>query len=135
LPKTALLLALALAPQGCASSAPPTETAADVEQRAVRLSPVMQHARVESGPHAFLPAPVTSFGAAASGEHLYVLGGYRGESHHYTAAGQSASLARLHVPSGTWEELAGLERGLQSAALVAHDGTLVRVGGLYAQRS
>ena len=95
----------------------------------------MQHARVLSGPHAFLPAPVTSFGAAAWGEHLYVLGGYRGESHHYTAEGQSASLGRLHVASGAWEELAGLERGLQSAALVAHEGTLIRVGGLYAQHS
>lgn len=130
---TALLLSLALAPQGCASSTPPAESAADLAQREVRMSPVMQHARVESGPHAFLPAPVTSFGAAAWGEHLYVLGGYRGESHHYTAVGQSNTLARLHVATGQWEELAGLERGLQSAALVAHEGTLVRVGGLYAQ--
>jgi hypothetical protein len=39
------------------------------------------------------------------------------------------------VASGAWEELAGLERGLQSAALVAHEGTLIRVGGLYAQHS
>lgn len=132
---TALLLSLALALEGCASSTPRAETPAGVEQRAVRMSPVMQHARVESGPHAFLPAPVTSFGAAAWGEHLYVLGGYRGESHHYTAEGQSASLGRLHVATGAWEELAGLERGLQSAALVAHEGTLVRVGGLYAQHS
>ncbi|MBK6812347.1 MAG: hypothetical protein IPG81_26385 [Sandaracinaceae bacterium] len=132
---TALLLSLALAPQGCASSMPRAETPADLAQRAVRMSPVMQHARVLSGPHAFLPAPVTSFGAAAWGEHLYVLGGYRGESHHYTAEGQSASLGRLHVASGAWEELAGLERGLQSAALVAHEGTLIRVGGLYAQHS
>jgi hypothetical protein len=132
---TALLLSLALAPQGCASSTPRAETPADLAQRAVRMSPVMQHARVLSGPHAFLPAPVTSFGAAAWGEHLYVLGGYRGESHHYTAEGQSASLGRLHVASGAWEELAGLERGLQSAALVAHEGTLIRVGGLYAQHS
>ncbi len=132
---TALLLTLALAPQGCASSMPRAETPADLAQRAVRMSPVMQHARVLSGPHAFLPAPVTSFGAAAWGEHLYVLGGYRGESHHYTAEGQSASLGRLHVASGAWEELAGLERGLQSAALVAHEGTLIRVGGLYAQHS
>jgi hypothetical protein len=132
---TALLLSLALAPQGCASSTPRAETPADLAQRAVRTSPVMQHARVLSGPHAFLPAPVTSFGAAAWGEHLYVLGGYRGESHHYTAEGQSASLGRLHVATGAWEELAGLERGLQSAALVAHEGTLIRVGGLYAQHS
>ena len=96
---TALLLSLALAPQGCASSMPRAETPADLAQRAVRMSPVMQHARVLSGPHAFLPAPVTSFGAAAWGEHLYVLGGYRGESHHYTAEGQSA------LPAGTGERL------------------------------
>jgi N-acetylneuraminic acid mutarotase len=132
---TALLLSLALAPQGCASSTPRAETPADLEQRVVRTSPVMQHARVLAGPHAFLSAPVTSFGAAAWGEHLYVLGGYRGESHHYTAEGQSASLGRLHVATGAWEELAGLERGLQSAALVAHEGTLIRVGGLHAQHS
>ena len=132
---TALLLTLALAQQGCASSTPPPETAASAAAREVRTSPLMQHARVEGGAHAFLPAPVTSFGAAAWGEHLYVLGGYRGESHHYTAEGQSRSLARLNVQTGAWEELAGLERGLQSAALVAHEGTLVRVGGLYAQHS
>jgi len=132
---TALLLSLVVAPAGCASSVPPTASAADAEQRAGRMSPVMQHARVEAGPHAFLPSPVTSFGAAAWGEHVYVLGGYRGESHHYTAAGQSATLTRLHLASGAWEDLAGLERGLQSAALVAHEGALIRVGGLYAQRS
>ncbi|MCA9574388.1 MAG: DUF1668 domain-containing protein [Polyangiales bacterium] len=128
----ACLAATALLSSACASSAPRGTTPAPATEDAPRTSPLMRHARVEAGPHAFLEAPVTSFGAAALGEHLYVLGGYRGESHHYVASGQSSSLRRLNVRTGEWEDLEGLARGLQSAALVAHEGGVVRVGGLYA---
>ena len=129
-----LLTALALPALGCAVHPAHTSTPPVSTEDPARTTPLMRHARVEAGPHAFLEAPVTSFGAAASGEYVYVLGGYRGESHHYTAAGQSARLQRLHVGTGVWEERQGLERGLQSAALVADGDALVRVGGLYAVR-
>lgn len=128
----ALLAAVALCLGGCASHALQAVTPPVGSEDPPRTTPPMRHARVESGAHAFLDAPVTSFGAAAVGDHVYVLGGYRGESHHYSAAGQSAQLQRLDVSTGVWEARRGLARGLQSVALVAHEDTLVRVGGLYA---
>src|SRR5690606_10074640 len=63
---------------------------------------------------------------------LYVLGGYHGEPHAYSRDGQSGELARMRLDGDhTWEALPGVEP-LQSVALVAHDDSIVRVGGMRA---
>lgn len=78
-----------------------------------------------------LPRGTTSFGmAAAEDGTLYVLGGFRGEPHHYVAEGQSADLHRLRPGADQWEAAPGLEAGIQSVALVPFEGGMHRVGGM-----
>lgn len=76
-----------------------------------------------------MPTAVTSFGAAALDGHVYVLGGYSGEPHHYTKEGQSEAFARLNLGTGAWDSLPSLGK-VQSATLDAMGGKLVRVGGM-----
>ncbi len=127
----ALLALLVLALGACAES----QTAAPANVPAVATAPapmlLAPEMRVVSGPGAVLPVPVTSFGAATIGDTLYVLGGYHGASHDYRAEGQSRSLTAISLADGAApaREVAALPHGLQSPALVAHDGMLYRVGG------
>lgn len=81
-----------------------------------------------------MPTAVTSFGATGSGKHVYVLGGYSGEPHHYTKEGQSDVFARFDVTSGAWESLAPLG-AFQSATLDPIGNKLVRVGGMRVENS
>jgi N-acetylneuraminic acid mutarotase len=77
-----------------------------------------------------MPRAVTSFGAAVTDDAVYTLGGYFGVPHEYSREGQSASLTRLSLEDGgTWEQLPGLDEGVQGLALVSHDGKLYRIGG------
>jgi N-acetylneuraminic acid mutarotase len=80
-----------------------------------------------------LPAPVTSFGAAAIGARVYVYGGHTGEAHSYSFEEQSDSLYELDVASGEAWNLAATGPRLQGLALVAHDGKLFRIGGFTAK--
>lgn len=83
-------------------------------------------------PFAFLPRAVTSFGAEVHGGWLYVLGGYHGQPHHYTAAGQSPDFYRISLADPrVVEMLPGVGR-VQSVALVRHGEHLIRVGGMLA---
>lgn len=75
-----------------------------------------------------MPSAVTSFGAAALGKHVYVLGGYAGEPHHYTKEGQSDAFTRLDVETGAWQTLTPLGK-IQSATLDPIGNKLIRVGG------
>jgi hypothetical protein len=82
--------------------------------------------------HAFLPRPTTSFGAAVAGGRLYVLGGYDGTPHAYTAEHQSGELWSVDLETGRdWRRHAGVE-GLQGLALVAHGDRVCRIGGMRA---
>ena len=86
------------------------------------------------GPTAVLPIGITSFGAATHGGSLYVLGGYFGRPHAYSEAGQSGDLLRLDLETGTWARLGEIAKA-QSVTLVAHEGTLIRVGGMQARNA
>lgn len=76
-----------------------------------------------------LPIEVTSFGAAETGGWIYVFGGARGRPHHYDRDSQSPHFLRFDPVSGRVEHLPE-GPALQGTALVAHRGTLIRVGGL-----
>ncbi len=79
-----------------------------------------------------LPKAITSFGAVRIGDWLYAYGGHYGKPHHYSQAGQSDQLQRLHLKSKTkWEHVASGPK-LQGLALVEYKGRLYRVGGLVA---
>jgi outer membrane protein assembly factor BamB len=77
-----------------------------------------------------LPKPATSFGAAMTDGWLYVYGGNTGRAHEFHTDCVSGSFARLKVgQSESWEILPG-GTALLSPSLVAHDGKIIRVGGL-----
>lgn len=82
--------------------------------------------------YADLPRGITSFGAAAIGDWLYVYGGHFGRPHHYSNTSQSDELSRLNLRKPSkWEVIAKGPR-LQGLAMVAHGGKLYRIGGFTA---
>jgi N-acetylneuraminic acid mutarotase len=82
-----------------------------------------------------LAQAVTSFGGAVDGDTLYIYGGHTGGAHSYSADEQGHTLLSLKLDgSGAWESLAD-GPGLQGLALVAHNGTLYRLGGFSAKNA
>ncbi len=80
-----------------------------------------------------LPRGLTSHAAAALDGWLYVYGGYFGTPHEYCRDDQSRAFQRLNLRDGvTWEHLSD-EAPVQSAALVAYEGALLRFGGMSAE--
>lgn len=80
-----------------------------------------------------LEPSVTSFGAAVSGDYLYVYGGHLGKPHEYNDKSGSGTLRRLKLSENSkWEELqAGPSR--TGLAMVSYQGKLYRVGGFEAK--
>ncbi|MCS7167358.1 MAG: kelch repeat-containing protein [Gemmatales bacterium] len=77
-----------------------------------------------------LPRGISSFGAAALGEHIYVFGGHSGRAHHYHRGNVHGELYRLNWRrAGAWEQLRSDVPG-QGLALVAARGSLYRIGGM-----
>lgn len=77
-----------------------------------------------------LPQAVTSFGADAIGDRLYVYGGYAGSPHHYSIEQQSGDFVAVNWKTpATWEALPSGEK-LQGFAMVNAGGKLYRMGGL-----
>lgn len=82
-----------------------------------------------------LPAAFTSFGAAAQGGYLYVIGGHTAPAHHYYAEGFQTGFWRLSLADrASWEQLPG-GVSLQSVALVSDGRRVIRVGGMTARNA
>lgn len=82
-----------------------------------------------------LPAPVSAFGAAVVGDHVYVYGGHAGKAHTYSIDTTLGELRRLDLTNPVaWEELPAGPK-LQGLALVAHGGKVYRVGGMQPQNA
>ncbi len=82
-----------------------------------------------------LDAPVTSFGAAVTDGHLYVFGGQLGSSHEYSSETQAHKLLRLNLAKpGKWETVADGPRRT-GLAMVAHGGSVYRIGGWEAKNA
>lgn len=82
-----------------------------------------------------IPEMVTSFGAAITGDALYVYGGHTGRAHSYCQEAQAKTLRRLDLQNPkAWESL-DKGPGLQGLAMVAHGGKLYRIGGFTAKNS
>lgn len=80
-----------------------------------------------------LPVEITSFGAAKSGDSLYVFGGHTGGAHSYSNKAQNNKLLKLDLKdlAAGWKEISTGER-LQGLGMVAHGNRLVTVGGFTA---
>lgn len=77
-----------------------------------------------------LPKAVSSFGAVATDGYAYVYGGHSGKTHNYSTETTVGTFHRLKLDNGTkWEELPGGPQ-MQGLALVAHNGKVIRVGGM-----
>ena len=84
-------------------------------------------------PYPPLPTPVTSFGAAAADDALYIFGGNTGSAHHYSRDDQEGTLWRLKTAAGSvWEPLPESVQA-QGLAMVADGGKLYRLGGFAAR--
>ena len=81
----------------------------------------------------FLPRGLTSFGAAASGGWLYVLGGYHGAPHDYSVEGQSTAFLQINLRDTRDLRMLSDVEPVQGAELVGWRGKLIRVGGLHAR--
>lgn len=82
-----------------------------------------------------MPEAFTSFGAAAQGGYLYMIGGHTGAAHEYHNEGFNEVFWRLNLKDRTsWEVLPG-GVGLQSVALVSDGDRLYRVGGMTADNA
>ncbi len=81
-----------------------------------------------------LPRAISSFGAAATGDWLYVFGGHIGRAHQHSRDNIVGSFWRLNLRDGhSWEQLPD-DMPLQGTALVAcPDGSVIRIGGLDAR--
>ena len=76
---------------------------------------------------------MTSFGAAVVGDNVYVAGGKSGKPHRYARSYQNQEIFSLNLEDGDKWNTAGDTLGLQGLALVAHDGKIIRIGGLEAR--
>ncbi|HEX8311626.1 MAG TPA: PQQ-binding-like beta-propeller repeat protein, partial [Chthoniobacteraceae bacterium] len=82
-----------------------------------------------------LPQPATSFGATLADGWLYIYGGNAGKAHEFHRESVKGDFFRLRMPGGTeWEKLSG-GPGLVSPSLVAHEGKIIRIGGLQARNA
>ncbi len=82
-----------------------------------------------------LSAPVTAFGAAILDGSLYVYGGHLGTTHKYSSDQQANKLLRLNLAKpGQWETVGEGPRRT-GLAMVAHKGTLYRIGGWEARNA
>lgn len=83
-----------------------------------------------------LPAPLTSFGAAAVDGSLFVFGGHSGSAHVYDREHQSRDLLALDLARPqAWSLLDRRGRGLQSVALAADARYVYAVGGMEASNA
>lgn len=82
-----------------------------------------------------LPQPATSFGAALADGWLYVYGGNTGKAHEFNRECVKGDFFRLKLPDGAaWEKLPG-GTALLSSSLVAHEGKIIRLGGMNARNA
>ena len=82
-----------------------------------------------------LPAPVASFGAAATADgRVYIYGGHAGVRHKYSRDEVNGDLYFWKAGMSEWQKL-GSSEPAQGASLIALDDRVIRVGGMAAQNA
>jgi hypothetical protein len=88
-----------------------------------------------SSPPPDLPAPVASFGAAATPEgEVYIYGGHAGVRHKYNKEDVNGDLYLWKEGMKEWKKL-GTSEPAQGASLIALPDRVLRIGGMAAQNS
>lgn len=128
---TAAAVALALVATLAVSADDKPVTTAD-ETKPEPKTETVTRAPIQRDTLTVMPQAFTSFGAAAQGDYLYMIGGHTGAAHEYDREGFNRNFYRLNLQDRTsWEILPG-GVGLQSVALVSDGERLYRVGGMTA---
>jgi N-acetylneuraminic acid mutarotase len=99
----------------------------------LRAKPANVSATITALPE--LPAPVTSFGAAVSGDYVYAFGGHLGTVHKYSRDDQAHQLVKLHRAAPKAWEVVGEAPRRTGVALVAYKNHLYRIGGWEARNA
>lgn len=82
-----------------------------------------------------LPAPVASFGAAATPEgHVFIYGGHAGVRHKYHRDDVNGELHHWKAGDTQWTSL-GAGEPAQGASLIAFENKVIRVGGMAARNA
>ena len=82
-----------------------------------------------------LPAPVASFGAAATPEgEVFIYGGHAGKRHRYNREDVNGELHSWKTGLTAWESL-GKDEPAQGASLIALPGKVLRIGGMAARNA
>jgi N-acetylneuraminic acid mutarotase len=116
---------------GNAAVASPTDPAVDASAaEASGMKP--SNAPLAVVPGDMMPVGLTTVGATALGDQLYILGGYGGTPHQYSKRDQSREFYRLDTKSHRWDKLASVGP-IQSAVLVNDGKYVYRVGGMIAK--
>ncbi|MCA9015713.1 MAG: DUF4198 domain-containing protein [Planctomycetaceae bacterium] len=77
-----------------------------------------------------LPEAISSFGAAVSGDYLYVYSGHIGRAHAHSAENLSQKFQRLNLKQPKEWEALPFQTPLQGLAMAPHGDSVYRVGGL-----
>ena len=81
-----------------------------------------------------LPEALASFGAVVCDDWLYVYSGHIGKAHDHSIDNLSKHFRRMHLQTSKWETLP-MQTPVQGLALVAHRGSVYRIGGMTAKNS
>lgn len=82
-----------------------------------------------------LTQALASFGAATTGETIYVFGGHIGQAHDHNTSTQTGNFWKLNLQAPKqWEALPS-STPMQGLALVAAGGKIVRIGGMQAKNA
>ena len=123
-----LLIAISSLFWGCAGAAPAPPHATSTT--AMPAAKAAERVVVGGSFLGAMPKGLTSFGSAVVNGDFYLVGGYGGEPHRYTAEGQSRDIWKLsRATPSTWSKVGELPYGLQGLAVVAHGDELCRFGG------
>jgi hypothetical protein len=97
------------------------------------VAPAQEMPRAAAGRYVEYPEKIASFGAAVLDDGLYVYSGHIGETHSHSIDNLSKSFRRLDLAAegAAWQTLS-FRDPVQSASLVAHGGSLYRIGGMTA---
>ena len=100
------------------------------------FDPKAQKAKGNAAKLPALPFEITSFGAARSGDTIYVYGGHTGNAHSYSNEAQSNKLLKLDLSKtdSQWQEVATGDR-LQGLGMIAHNNKLILIGGFTAKNA
>jgi N-acetylneuraminic acid mutarotase len=138
-------LGLLLCVGGCAASGASGNSASVVSpapaalEGSVDSAPEASGSKPSTAPLAvttldMMPVGLTTIGATALGNYVYILGGYSGTPHAYSQRDQSREFYRLDTTTHRWDKLAGVGP-IQSAVLVNDGRYIYRIGGMLAKNA